>query len=273
MDKKHPKPPKNYDMGGLRYIMRALRDPITGCEWDLQQDFNSIGSYTIEEAYEVMDAIHKRDYNELAEELGDLLLQPIFHAQIAEELGLFDFEKVVWNICDKMIRRHPHVFTDKDGRVTVLTKGDWQRIKAAEKVNKVKDSEKHTHLLDDVPHFPALKHAQKLQEKAAKVGFDWPHIAPVKAKIFEELNEFFTKVENGNSANQQAEFGDLLFSLVNYGRHLGIDSEQSLQTTNGKFINRFNYIEDKLELENKSFEDADLDGLEILWQQAKGENL
>ena len=104
MDKKHPKPPKNYDMGGLRYIMRALRDPITGCEWDLQQDFNSIGSYTIEEAYEVMDAIHKRDYNELAEELGDLLLQPIFHAQIAEELGLFDFETVGWNICDKMIK-------------------------------------------------------------------------------------------------------------------------------------------------------------------------
>lgn len=264
-----PKPPVKYDMDGLRYIMRELRKPVTGCAWDLQQDFSSIGAYTIEEAYEVIDAIQKQDYDELAEELGDLLLQPLFHAQIAEDMGLFNFDKVVWNICDKMIRRHPHVFANENGEVIELTDGLWQQIKDQEKAAKPKLD---GHLLDEIPPFPALKHAQKLQAKAATVGFDWPEISQVKDKINEELNEFYVEIETGNKAKQQAEFGDLLFSLVNYGRHLGLDCDIALQKTNDKFVSRFNYIEDELKTQNKQFLDASLDELETLWQDAKGKN-
>ena len=269
MDKTPPKPPVKYDMNGLRYIMRELRRPVTGCAWDLEQDFKSIGAYTIEEAYEVVDAIYKGDYDELAEELGDLLLQPLFHAQIAEDMGLFDFDKVVWNICDKMIRRHPHVFANENGEVIELTDGLWQRIKDEEKAAKPK---RDGHLLDEIPHFPALKHAQKLQNKAATVGFDWPDVEQVKDKIDEELNEFYAEVEAGDKAKQQAEFGDLLFSLVNYGRHLGLDCDAALQSTNDKFISRFNLIEDALKTQNRHFRDASLDELEALWQDAKGKN-
>lgn len=265
-----PRAPKKYDMDGLRFIMRALRDPETGCAWDLQQDFSSIGEYTIEEAYEVIHAIDAQDYDELAEELGDLLLQPLFHAQIAEDMGLFDFERVVWNICDKMVRRHPHVFADENGNVTPLSDGDWQRIKAAEKALKPQSD---THLLDEIPHFPALKHAQKLQAKAASVGFDWPQISQVKDKIAEELAEFYAEVEINDRAKQQAEFGDLLFSLVNYGRHLGLDCDKALQQTNLKFISRFNIIEDKLKAKKLEFNDVNLDELENLWQAAKGNEL
>lgn len=269
MNKTPPKPPAKYDMDGLRYIMRELRRPVTGCAWDLEQDFTSIGAYTIEEAYEVVDAIQKQDYDELAEELGDLLLQPLFHAQIAEDMGLFNFDKVVWNICDKMIRRHPHVFANEHGEVIELTDGLWQRIKDQEKAAK---PQREGHLLDDIPHFPALKHAQKLQAKAATVGFDWPAVSHVKDKITEELNEFYAEMETGDKTKQQAEFGDLLFSLVNYGRHLGLDCDAALQSTNDKFINRFNYIEDALKTQNKHFSDTDLDELETLWQNSKKEN-
>ncbi|MGL1920085.1 MAG: nucleoside triphosphate pyrophosphohydrolase [Hyphomicrobiales bacterium] len=261
-----PKPPVKYDMDGLRYIMRELRRPVTGCAWDLEQDFKSIGEYTIEEAYEVIDAINKADYEELAEELGDLLLQPLFHAQIAEDLGLFDFDKVIWNICDKMIRRHPHVFANENDEVIELTDGLWQRIKQQEKA--AKPHKNHT-LLDGVRFAPSLTYAQELQEKAATVGFDWPEIEQVKDKITEELDEFYVEVQAGDRKKQQEEFGDLLFSLVNYGRHLGIDCDAALQGTNEKFIHRFNKIESEITASNQEFEDHNIEELERLWQKAK----
>lgn len=267
MTRAYPKPPEKYDIDGLRYIMRELLTPVTGCEWDLQQDFASIGEYTIEEAYEVVDAINKQDYGELADELGDLLLHSLFHAQLAENQGLFDFDQVIENICAKMVRRHPHVFTDEDGNVSQLTDGDWQRIKDSEKIDKPLNE----NLLDAVTFAPALKHAQKLQQKAASVGFDWPEIEQVKHKISEELNEFYAEVEQGDKQKQQEEFGDLLFSLVNYGRHLGLDCDAALQGTNDKFQNRFKFIEDGLKQQNRQFSEVNLAELEEMWQQAKGD--
>ena len=267
MKRNHPKPPKTYNINGLLEIMRELRHPETGCAWDLEQDFKSIGIYTIEEVYELIDAINKQDNDAIADELGDLLLHVLFHAQIADDLGLFNFDKVVWNICDKMIRRHPHVFADENGNVSELTDGQWEAIKATEKQNKPKNK----YLLDDVPVFPSLKHAQKLQVKAAKVGFDWPDLNQVKAKVTEELDEFFEEIEAGNKQNQQAEFGDLLFSLVNYGRHLGLDCDLALQQTNNKFINRFNYIEDSIKPLDKDFSQMSLDQLDALWNKAKAQ--
>ncbi|NRA88646.1 MAG: nucleoside triphosphate pyrophosphohydrolase [Rhizobiales bacterium] len=266
MPKPHPRPPEIYNMDGLLEIMRELRDPETGCAWDVVQTFESISDYTVEEAYEVIDAIHKQDYNELAEELGDLLLQPVFHAQIAAEKGLFDFDKVIWNICDKMVRRHPHVFADKNGEVVPLTDGLWQRIKDTEKAQKVNTN---PYILDEIPYFPAVKHAQKLQAKAATLGFDWPNIKAVKEKISEELNEFYVEIENDNKQNQQEEFGDLLFSLINYGRHLGLDCDLALQNTNKKFIRRFNYIEDTSKLKGKSIDLLTLDEMDLLWNEAQ----
>ncbi len=266
MNKQPPKAPKNYNMDGLLEIMRALRDVETGCAWDIEQTFESIGIYTIEEAYEVIDAINKKDYDALADELGDLLLQPIFHAQIAHEKGLFDFDKVVWNICDKMVRRHPHVFADKNGKTVEFTDSLWQKIKDEEKSN---SPNKSKHLLDDIPQFPALKHAQKIQGKVATVGFDWQNIDNVKDKISEELTEFFTEIDNQDKQKQQQEFGDLLFSLVNYGRHLGLECDEALKYTNKKFINRFNFIEDNLKLKNSTLKDASLEELEQLWNVSK----
>lgn len=267
MKRPYPKPPAKYNIDGLRYIMRELLTPETGCAWDLEQNFASVGEYTIEEAYEVVDAINRNDYTDLADELGDLLLHTVFHSQMAENRDLFDFDKVIENICDKMVRRHPHVFADVDGNVTELTDGDWQRIKDEEKRDKpINDS----YFLDKVGYASALVHSQTLQEKAASVGFDWPETEQVKDKITEELDEFYTEVEAENKQKQSQEFGDLLFSLVNYGRHLGIDCDAALQATNDKFIGRFNHIEDQLRRQNKHFTDADLNELEALWQDAKG---
>ncbi len=269
MTRAFPKPPPKYDFNGLLEIMRELRHPETGCAWDLEQDFKSIGVYTIEEVYELIDAINKQDNDAIADELGDLLLHVLFHTQIADDHGLFNFDKVVWQICDKMVRRHPHVFADENGKVLELKTGQWEAIKAEEKLNSCKNK----YLLDDIPVFPALKHAQKLQEKAASVGFDWPEVGDVRAKINEELEEFFEQVTAGDKQKQQEEFGDLLFSLVNYGRHLGLDSDSALDSTNIKFINRFNYIENNIKLMDKDFSGVKLPQLEALWQKAKAEGL
>ena len=224
----------------LRAIMKALRTPVTGCPWDLEQNFATIAPYTIEEAYEVSDAITRGNRAELCDELGDLLLQTVYHAQMADEEGAFTFDDVLEAINTKMVRRHPHVFGDEAARSAKLAKGFWEDMKAKERKEKLPEG-----LLSSVPlALPGLTRALKLQAKAAKVGFDWPSVDNVYDKISEEIAEFRAAPE----AEKAYEFGDLMFALTNVARHLGIDPEDSLRTTNTKFEKRFRHIE--LELEN-----------------------
>jgi ATP diphosphatase len=266
------------DISRLIEIMAALRAPDTGCPWDVEQDFRSIAPYTIEEAYEVADAIERGDMDDLREELGDLLLQVVYHARMAEEEGDFTFADVVEAITAKMIRRHPHVFGDETARGAGMAKGMWERIKAGEKAEKAArrmarglSAERRTGFLDDVPgNLPALTRALKLQQKAARVGFDWSEAAPILAKIEEEIGELREAMEKGEAAAMQDEFGDVLFALVNFGRHLGIDAEAALSGTNAKFRDRFHHVERALDDAGGSLEAATLDEMEALWQQAKG---
>jgi nucleoside triphosphate diphosphatase len=249
------------DIATLRAIMAALRTPVTGCPWDLEQNFNTIAPYTIEEAYEVADAITSGSRADLCEELGDLLLQPIYHAQMAAEEGSFTFDDVVEAICRKMIRRHPHVFGDDKAKSAKLAKGFWEENKAKERANQPKKG-----LLDSVPlALPGLTRALKLQSKAAKVGFDWPTVENVYDKITEEIAEFRSAPE----AEKAAEFGDLLFAMANVARHLGIDPEAALRATNAKFEQRFRYIENELEKRGKSPKDSNLEEMDELWNAAK----
>lgn len=265
------------DIQRLIEIMAALRAPQTGCPWDLEQNFRTIAPYTIEEAYEVADAIERGDMDDLREELGDLLLQVVYHARMAEEDGEFAFGDVVEAITQKMIRRHPHVFGDETARSAGMAKGMWDRIKAEEKAEKAArrlarglSSERPNGFLDDVPgNLPALTRALKLQQKAAKVGFDWSEAAPILAKIEEEIGELREAMEAGETACIEDEFGDVLFALVNFGRHLGIDAEAALSGTNAKFRNRFHHIENALDKAGSSLQAAALDEMEALWQQAK----
>lgn len=257
-------------------IMAALRDPISGCPWDIEQDFKSIAPYTIEEAYEVADAIARGDIDDLREELGDLLLQVVYHARLAEEAGDFRFEDVVLAISEKMIRRHPHVFGDEQARSAGMAKGMWNRIKADEKAARRAArlrrgmTDEAAGLLDDVPlALPALTRALKLQEKASKVGFDWGAPEPVLAKIEEEVLELRQAIGSGDTAAVEDEFGDLLFALVNLSRHLNVDSEKALAGTNDKFRRRFHFIEAELAKQGRSPGDASLDEMEVLWQAAK----
>ncbi|MCL4162879.1 UNVERIFIED_CONTAM: hypothetical protein GTU68_027108 [Idotea baltica] len=247
--------------------MARLRDPQTGCPWDVEQDFSSIAPYTIEEAYEVADAIERDDMVDLKEELGDLLLQPVYLAQLAAEAGHFDFDDVVLGITQKLLRRHPHVFGDEDARKAKSAKHVWERIKAEEEVRSASK-------LDNVPGgLPALTRAEKLQTKAAKVGFDWPDLQPVMDKIEEEWSELGAEIENrdtDNAAKVTEEFGDFLFSVVNLGRHLGIDPEHALRQTNAKFVRRFQHIEETLSAEKRDIETASLEEMEAIWQNAKG---
>jgi nucleoside triphosphate diphosphatase len=267
------------DIHRLLEIMVALRTPITGCPWDLQQDFSTIVPYTIEEAYEVADAIERDDLNDLRDELGDLLLQVVFHARMAEEQDAFDFGDVVEAITRKMIRRHPHVFGDDSVRGVKLAKGMWEKIKAEEKAERRAariargvDPEDHGKgFLDGIPMtFPALLRALKLQEKAARVGFDWKEPKPILDKIEEEIGELREAMSKDDKEAMQDEFGDVLFALVNFGRHLGIDAESALRQTNDKFRRRFHYVEHELEREGKALADVDLEAMEALWQAAKG---
>lgn len=263
---------------GLLDIMEALRTPGTGCPWDLEQDFASIAPYTIEEAYEVADAIQRGDLVDLRDELGDLLLQVVFHARMAEEQDAFAFADVVEAITAKMIRRHPHVFGNGDAADPAAVKKTWDDIKAseraakrAERLAKGLDPEPGGKgYLDSVPTaLPALSRALKLQQRAATVGFDWKETAPVLDKIEEEIGELREALASGDTAHAREEFGDVLFALVNLGRHLGLDSEDALRRTNDKFAHRFHKVEQALEQQGSSLEKASLDEMEELWQAAK----
>jgi MazG family protein len=246
----------------IRAIKAALRAPDTGCPWDLEQNFATIAPYTIEEAYEVADAIERNDKGDLCEELGDLLLQVVYHAQLAAEEKSFGFDDAVEAICRKMIRRHPHVFGDESARSAKLAKGFWEESKAREK--KKPDA---AGILDGVPvALPAMTRAVKLQSKAAKVGFDWPAIDFVYDKIDEEIAEL-----KGETVpeKQLAEYGDLLFAMANLGRHLSIDPERALRTANDKFQRRFRHIEDELARRGSSPERSTLTEMDALWDEAK----
>jgi ATP diphosphatase len=266
------------DISRLIEIMAALRTPGSGCPWDLEQDFASIAPYTLEEAYEVADAIERGDMDDLRDELGDLLLQVAFHARMAEELGEFAFGDVVEAITTKMIRRHPHVFGPQAVPGAKLAKGMWDRIKAEEKAERRQvrlarglDPEDHGKgFLDGIPPaLPALVRALKLQQKAAQVGFDWKEAAPILEKIDEEIGELREAIASGDRNAMTDEFGDVLFALVNYGRHIGIDAETALRQTNEKFRRRFHTVERRLDESGSSLDAATLDEMENLWQQAK----
>jgi ATP diphosphatase len=259
------------DIQRLIEIMAALRTPKTGCPWDLEQTFATIAPYTIEEAYEVADAIARNDREDLCDELGDLLLQVVFHAQMAEEEGAFAFGDVVQAITEKMIRRHPHVFADGDGRTADVVKGQWDRIKAAERAAKAGNGEpRQQSALDGVPvALPALTRALKLQAKASRVGFDWNDPHAVLAKIREETDEIEAALATGSKEEIAGEIGDLLFAVTNLARHIDADPEDSLRGTNRKFERRFAWIEDVLARQGLKPEDSCLDELDALWNAAK----
>lgn len=265
------------DIARLIEIMAALRDPQTGCPWDIEQSFETIKPYTIEEAYEVADAIERNDPDDLCEELGDLLLQVVFHARIAEEAGLFSFGDVVEAITRKMIRRHPHVFARSDADTPEAVKTQWSEIKAVEKAERaarraargVTEDFKAGYLGDVQRSFPALTEALKLQERAAKVGFDWSDAEPILDKIEEEIGELREALAAGRREKVADELGDLIFALVNIGRHVGSDPEQALRGTNTKFRRRFGFIESSLKDRAQTLEAASLEQMEDLWQAAK----
>jgi nucleoside triphosphate diphosphatase len=265
------------DISRLLEIMAALRTPGTGCPWDLEQNFQSISPFTIEEAYEVADAIERNDLDDLCEELGDLLLQVVFHAQMASEMGAFSFGDVVERITNKMIRRHPHVFGDEKARSAGMAKGNWDKIKFEEKAEKTaRRAEKGVFtvqdqgFLDDVPiNLPALTRALKLQQRAAKVGFDWDSATPILDKLEEEVGELRAELTIGDTQRAKDEYGDLLFVLVNLGRHLKIDPEAALTASSAKFRHRFRHIENSLTAEGKELEAATLNEMEALWVDAK----
>ena len=248
----------------LLSIMSRLRDPESGCPWDVKQDFDSIAPYTIEEAFEVAEAIAQRDYPELKEELGDLLLQVVFHSQIAREKGLFDFNQVVQVLCDKMVRRHPHVFGESDAADEDAVKINWEAIKQQERAAK---GRAHDSALDGVPAgLPALQRAAKVQKKAAKVGFDWPETPPVRRQVDHELAELDEAMASGERAAIEDEFGDVLFTLVNLSRHLKLDPEQALRKATAKFERRFRQMEQD---QPEPLDTLDDDALEAAWQQVK----
>lgn len=256
------------EISRLIEIMAALRHPKTGCPWDIEQDFATIAPYTIEEAYEVADAIGRGDRNELKDELGDLLLQVVYHARMAEEEGSFDFGDVVEAVTTKMIRRHPHVFGDEDARSAGVAKGFWENIKAEERAGI--RTEQSQSIMDDVPlALPALTRALKLQKKASRVGFDWDSKEKVLDKFEEELVEIREALRFKDFDAVEDEFGDLFFVLVNYARHHGIDPEKALRRTNDKFRKRFQYIENGIRSAGGSFADTTLEDMEELWQRAK----
>ena len=257
-------------MPRLIAIMRALRDPEHGCPWDIEQDFASIAPYTIEEAYEVADAIERGAWGELRGELGDLLLQVVFHAQIASDRGLFAFDEVADAISDKMVARHPHVFGDESRDKSAEQQSrDWETVKAAERAAGAR-----TGVLDGVAlGLPALMRAVKLQKRAARVGFDWPEAAQVLDKIAEEAGELHAAAIHQPPEKAEEEFGDLLFVMANLARHMEIDPEVALRRANAKFTRRFERIEALLAAAGKRPEQSDLAEMDALWDQAKAEGL
>jgi ATP diphosphatase len=266
------------DIARLIEIMAALRTPVTGCPWDLEQNFKTIAPYTIEEAYEVADAIERGDLADLKEELGDLLLQSVYHAQMASEQGAFDFGDVVHTVTTKMIRRHPHVFGDEAARSAGAAKDFWEKIKAEEKAEKAQErarlgltpKDAQASVLGDVPRgLPGLTRAMKLQDKAARVGFDWPDLKPVLAKVREEVGELEEAISSGDKTAAAEELGDILFVLANVARHLAIEPETALRRTNEKFIRRFQAVERALAANGKTPQQSTLEEMDALWDAAK----
>jgi ATP diphosphatase len=261
------------DIDRLLEIMATLRTPVSGCPWDLAQNFTSIASYTIEEAYEVADAIARGDMDDLREELGDLLLQVIFHSRMAQEQGAFAFADVVRTLTEKLVRRHPHVFGDAQGLTSKEVEGLWERIKLEERAEKSRGQKSAPTLggtLAGVPvALPALTRALKLQTKAAKVGFDWDDPRAVLAKIREEADEIEAELTRGDAGRAGSEIGDLLFAVVNLARHLDCDAEAALRATNSKFERRFAAIEQALAARGKTPEQATLAEMDSLWNEAK----
>ena len=252
----------------LLAIMARLRDPVDGCPWDLEQTFATIAPYTVEEAYEVADAIQRDNLSDLKEELGDLLLQVVFHARMAEERGAFAFEDVATAINDKMVRRHPHVFAQETYASLAHQKAGWEELKAAERA--AKGGGRTPSLLDDVPiGLPALTRAVKLSKRAAKVGFVWPDIGQVVAKLDEELAELKAEIAAGDLDKTRQELGDVLFVVANLARTLDVDPEDSLRFTNAKFVRRFQYIEARLAERGKTPDQSDLAEMDALWDEAK----
>lgn len=271
------KPSPSSDIQMLIAIMAALRTPGTGCPWDLEQDFTTIAPYTIEEAYEVVDAIARNDLSDLRDELGDLLLQVVFHARMAEEQGRFDFGGVVEAITAKMIRRHPHVFGEARDMKPEAVKSLWGQIKAAEKAERaaqrraqgLPETEEKGHLGSVPTTLPALTRAVKLQQRAADVAFDWPSIEPVFDKIKEEIQELEDARSDKDSVAIEEEYGDLLFVMANLARHLKIDPEKALAAANSKFIRRFRHIEARLAEDGVPLAEAGLERMDALWNEAR----
>jgi nucleoside triphosphate diphosphatase len=254
-------------------IMAALRTPLSGCPWDLEQTFETIAPYTIEEAYEVADAITRADLTDLREELGDLLLQVVFHARMAEERGAFDFGDVVYAITEKLLRRHPHVFGDAGPMPVEAVNALWDQIKAQEKAARAPGEAGATTIGDVPAGLPALLRALKLQTRAAKVGFDWADPRSVLAKIREEIDEIEAAMVAEPAEQIAAEIGDLLFAVVNLARHLGANPDSALRATNAKFERRFRAIETALLAQGKSPSDATLAEMEALWEAAKADEI
>jgi tetrapyrrole methylase family protein/MazG family protein/ATP diphosphatase len=252
----------------LLAVMARLRDPETGCAWDVEQTFGSIAAYTVEEAYEVADAIQRGDLDDLRDELGDLLLQVVFHARMAEEAGRFAFDDVVRAIVGKLVRRHPHVFGDEAQRSSHAQTLAWEAIKAEERAAKAGD--RPSRILDDVPTgLPAMTRAVKLTKRAGRVGFDWPSAAEVLDKLREETAELEAEIASGDAPAMREELGDLLFVCANLARKLDVDPEDALRAANAKFARRFGAIEDALRSEGRTPEQADLAEMEALWAEVK----
>lgn len=260
---------EKYTLDDLRYLMSRLRDPDTGCPWDLKQSYQTITAYTLEEVYEVVDAIDRNDLAHLSEELGDLLFQIIFYCQLGEEDNQFSFDQVVSNITSKLVRRHPHVFPDgtlnsvaSDSIDQQAVKDNWQAIKQQERHKKGEQK-----ILDDVPlALPALKRAAKLQKRAASVGFDWAEVAPVMDKVKEEFQELQQEIAKGDQKGVEEELGDLLFSCVNLARHCSVDPERALGLSNNKFKRRFEAMEREIDFKNSN---PYLEQMEEAWQKIK----
>ncbi|MDO8295965.1 MAG: nucleoside triphosphate pyrophosphohydrolase [Caulobacter sp.] len=265
MSQTPPSPDVDHPVFRLLEIMDRLRDPDGGCAWDLEQTFATIAPYTVEEAYEVADAIERGDLKDLKEELGDLLFQVAFHARMAAEQGAFDFADVATAISDKMIRRHPHVFGDEGHRTAGEQTVAWETLKQQERAGK----ERHG-ILDDVPvGLPALTRAVKLSKRAARVGFVWPSVKEVLDKLDEEVAELKAEVAGGDIEKLRGELGDVLFVIANLARTLDIEPEDALRATNAKFVRRFGFIEDALAERGKTPEMSDLAEMDALWDEAK----
>lgn len=246
-------------------IMRRLRAP-GGCPWDAEQTHESLKRYMLEEAYEVLEAIDSGDDGLLEEELGDLLLQPIFHAAIAEERGAFDIADILETLANKLVRRHPHVFGDSDIKDSRAQIENWEKIKKEEK------GEGRPSALSGIPpHLPALMKAQKITEKASRVGFDWEHVDHVMAKVMEELGEFQEAMQAGNQEEMESELGDLLFAIANLGRFIAVDTEEALRKTINRFQRRFSHVEKGITGQGIKMHDATLEQMELLWEEAKKE--